>query len=347
VAAVAEAATGGEPGDVLEGGVETLLGVPELELADPRVVDQQGAVGQPDQLAVGGGVAPAVVPLAHLGGRHHRLAVQRVDQGRLAGARRADQGDGGARLEVLAELLQPLAALGRGDVDRNVAGDPLDLGDLGLEVGGEVGLVEHDHRLGAALPRGDQEALEPARVVVAVHAHHHEHPVEVGGHHLGLGALARHFAQEARGAVEHRHDVGELAAPLRALDEHPVADRGQLVRALGAVAQRPLGPRLELALRSDQQAHPAVLADDAPGDQVLVAGQQLVELLREERGEAPGTERALPRGLALEGVWRVVGWHVVTLTQGSGRHNQSGSALQLRCLVGSNGGSGMLREHSH
>src|SRR6266536_1901904 len=59
VAAVREAAAGGESLHVREGAVEGVRRRPELQLAQPRRVDEQRGAGQAQQLAGGGGVPPA------------------------------------------------------------------------------------------------------------------------------------------------------------------------------------------------------------------------------------------------------------------------------------------------
>src|SRR3972149_2836981 len=66
VGAVAEAAGGGEAPRPPERGGQPLLAGPELDLSQPRGVDQQRAARQRDQLPVRGRVAPALVARAHL-----------------------------------------------------------------------------------------------------------------------------------------------------------------------------------------------------------------------------------------------------------------------------------------
>ena len=54
------------------------------------------------------------------------------------------------------------------DVDHDAGRDGRDPIDGGRDVGAEVGLVQHDHRRGAAPPDEPQVALDPTRVQVAV-----------------------------------------------------------------------------------------------------------------------------------------------------------------------------------
>src|SRR6266545_3936287 len=61
VTAVAEAAPRGQLLDLGEGGAEPLAGLPELQLAHARRVEDETAAGKHEELPVGRGVAPAVV----------------------------------------------------------------------------------------------------------------------------------------------------------------------------------------------------------------------------------------------------------------------------------------------
>src|SRR5262245_17799630 len=93
VAAVAEAAARGQLLDVGEGGAETLLSLPELELAHAGGVQDQPAAGQQEELPVGRGVASAVVALPHRADPLGVTAEEAVDQRRLAHPRRAEDAD--------------------------------------------------------------------------------------------------------------------------------------------------------------------------------------------------------------------------------------------------------------
>src|SRR5204863_3113594 len=65
MAAVAEPAAGRVALDVLEGLLHRVADVPELQLAHARRVEQQAAAGNGHELAVGRGVTPFRVGLAH------------------------------------------------------------------------------------------------------------------------------------------------------------------------------------------------------------------------------------------------------------------------------------------
>src|SRR4249919_513946 len=86
VAAVAEAAIGGERLDILETTIGEILLAAELELAHARRVDQATALRQRDQHAIGGGVAAALVVRTHFLGFHPVDAEQGVGERGFAGA---------------------------------------------------------------------------------------------------------------------------------------------------------------------------------------------------------------------------------------------------------------------
>ena len=85
--AVPKAAPGCQLCDVVEGVVETLVRVPQLQFADSRVVDQQIAAGQEKELAMGRRMPSALVTLPYGAGAKELLARQPIDQSGLAGAR--------------------------------------------------------------------------------------------------------------------------------------------------------------------------------------------------------------------------------------------------------------------
>ena len=96
------------------------------------------------------------------------LAGEPVGEGRLPDPGGTEQRDRPGGREVRLEFLEP----GSGDVaDRmncSAERDLLDLEQRGDDVLAEVGLGQHEHRGGPALPRQGQIPLEPAHVQVAV-----------------------------------------------------------------------------------------------------------------------------------------------------------------------------------
>ena len=107
VAAVAEAARRRDVGDVVEGGLDALVGAEDLERPDPGRVDEQRSAGQLEQLAMGRRVAAARVRSADLGRRLAVLAEQRVDERRLADAGRAEDRRRRAGPQVGAQVVEP------------------------------------------------------------------------------------------------------------------------------------------------------------------------------------------------------------------------------------------------
>ena len=82
----------------------------DAERADPGRVDEERTARQADELAVGGRVAAAGVVLADRGRPLALLAQQRVDERRLADARRAEHDRRAATTQVgVPEALDPVA----------------------------------------------------------------------------------------------------------------------------------------------------------------------------------------------------------------------------------------------
>ena len=138
---------------------------------------------------MGRGVAAARVVLADGGGGLPLLAEQRVDERRLADARRAQHDRGVARVQVRRERVEAVAGQRGQDHDRDGRGDRLDREAAAVEVGRDVGLVEDDDRPDAARPGHREVALEPAQVEVAVEAGDEERHVDVGREDLLVGEV--------------------------------------------------------------------------------------------------------------------------------------------------------------
>ena len=107
-----------------------------------------------------------------------------------------EQRAGLAGAEVALDDLDAAAVLRADGVHGNPNREGPDLVHVLSQMVGHVGLVEDHDRAGAALVRQHQVALEPARVVVAVEAHHEEHGVDVGGDDLLFGQLAGDLARK-------------------------------------------------------------------------------------------------------------------------------------------------------
>ena len=120
----------------------------------------------------------------------------------------------------------PLSLLGADGVHGNPNRQGPDFVHVLSQMVGHIGLVEDHHGSGAAFVGEQQVALEPARVVVAVEAHHQEDGVDVGGDDLFFGELAGDLAGKLAAPRQDGLDRrGGLAG--RRPDRDPVTDCGQ------------------------------------------------------------------------------------------------------------------------
>ena len=116
----------------------------------------------------------------------------------------------------------------------------------GVRIVGEVGLGQQDDRLRAALPGGDQVALDPAEVEIGVEAGREEHRVDVGGDDLLAGRVACDLPREPTAPRQDREDRrAQLARP--GTERDPVADGRVFDRGRRLVAQLPGHAGQELA----------------------------------------------------------------------------------------------------
>ena len=107
------------------------------------------------------------------------------------------------------------------------------------QVGAEIGLGQQHDRLGAALARQQQIALEPPRAEVGVERHDDEHDVDVGGDDLLVGDVAGDLAREAAAARQHRDDRAAVlvGTACEATTQSPTA--GSSPRLVGVCLRRP------------------------------------------------------------------------------------------------------------
>ena len=80
----------------------------------------------------------------------------------------------------------------------------------GSQVVDEIDLVEHDDRVGAALPDGGQVALDPPRIEIAVGRGDEAEDVDVGRDHLRGGVRVRRAADHGRPPPQDMMDDGAL-----------------------------------------------------------------------------------------------------------------------------------------
>ena len=114
---------------------------------------------------------------------------------------------------------RPTCAAQRVDADPGEGAD-LDVGtasataamalDQGSEVIDEIDLVEHDDRVGPALPDGGQVALDPTRIEIAVGRGDEAEHVDIGRDHLRGGFCVRRAADHSRPPPQDMMDDGAL-----------------------------------------------------------------------------------------------------------------------------------------
>ena len=159
---------------------------------------------------------------------------------------------------------------------RHAERDRLGLRDGLPHVLGEVRLRQEDERVGAAVPRGGEIALEPTRLEVAPAVGDEEDGVDIGGDHLLLGQ-PRLLARETRPA---RQDCANDAAVLArdGVEGDPVP-RHRVSRGVQG------------AVRREQDHGAALLHRDAAGNEPF--GLVSCEGVGEELAPAERLERML------------------------------------------------------
>jgi hypothetical protein len=261
----------GQLRDVLERGFEPVVGHRQVHLAHPRVVDQQPAAWEHDELAAGRRVAPRAVG-AHVSRREELVACDPVDERRLADARRPEQGTRDAGPEETADPVDADPGPAGDEVNGDGPADPLELGRGRLRIGLEVGLHEQDHGLRAALEGERDVPLEQECVELLSERRRDEDDVDVCRDDLLPGrscaCVPGRPTHECRATWE--HGLNDLVP----VEADPVSDDRELRD--GGCASEPRGdacPHLA-ALRHDVVGTP-VLGCDAARPQAL--GADLVE----------------------------------------------------------------------
>jgi hypothetical protein len=168
--------------------------------------------------------------------------------------------------EVRREPVEAVARHVRDDVEWNPDSDPLHAGDCAGNVVAEIGLGEHDRRLGAAFPGEDEVALESSGVEIADESADEEGDVDVRRQDLLVGAamlVARRRTHECRTPRQDGLDRCTAARP--PFERDPVSDRGQVGHALRVEAQPAGELRGQLAELAEDAVGAAVLDRDATG----------------------------------------------------------------------------------
>ncbi len=167
---------------------------------------------------------PPAVVLADLGDLLPFASLQGVYEGGLADARRPQQDDGLAVLEVGGELFEAgLLSCADGD-NGHVRSDSLHLVDLRLNIGAEVRLVQHHDRFCAALLRHGEVPLQPPQVQVLVEGGDDERGLDVRHDHLLADRPAGIFPGDL--ASSRQYGLQGAGARIVSKDRHPVSDGG-------------------------------------------------------------------------------------------------------------------------
>jgi hypothetical protein len=208
-------------------------------------------------------VAAAVVAAADRQ-RRAPLAGEVVEQRGLPDAGGAEQHGRATRREPVLQSRDPGAVDDADREHRHGSSERRpDVERLRRRVVAQVGLGEHDQRVGLRVGREREEALQPAHVQIAVQRPDDERQVDVRGQHLRLAAIVAAGAGDPALAREQRVDDARLR-----VGGDPVADGGKVGRGRGGVGHPPgrgAGPRAG----GGQQLQPATVGGgDACCDQI-------------------------------------------------------------------------------
>jgi hypothetical protein len=210
VLAVAEPAAVRKVEHVAERSLDAVTAGPQRDRTESGRVEQPAAVGEGDEFCGDGGVATALVVVAHFSGALHLGTDERVHQRRLPAAE-------------CPHTVDPFAGAAAHRHDRHVERD---LRERGAHLGRITGIHriqfgQHDHRPGPAVKGQHQLPLETPFVRRSRDGMEQEDGVDVGGHHLAqaTGALETVAADQRTRPVEH-----VLHALHRGVDTHAVAD---------------------------------------------------------------------------------------------------------------------------
>ena len=240
--AIAEFAIFGELKNVVENGEGAGGGVPEGDFAHAGSVDEDpggcvpgrfgaGPRRQKNHLAGSGGVAAAVVGFANgLSGEGRRAGEgtgERVDQSGFPHAGGADERGSAAAAKIFADHVEAYLFGGADEVDVDAEGDLLDFVEAGCGVVAEVGFIQQDDRLRAALPDDGEVAFDAARIQFEIERGDHEDGVDIGRDDLLLQGAACDFAGELGFPGKDGVDPGAIFAGAGG-DGHPVANGGNV-----------------------------------------------------------------------------------------------------------------------
>jgi uncharacterized protein len=164
-------------------------------------------------------------------------------------------------------------------MDRHPCGNFANVLDHRIRIVGDVRLVEHDHRTGAALPCDDEITLDAPRIEIPVETAYQKHRIDVRGDHLFFGWIPCRTPREAAAARQDGDDT-RVAAVRRRFERNPVAHRGE-IRPRTCVVTDPSGhPREEIAVSREDAIDVRVFESDPSRDPTAfgVAGERGAEV---------------------------------------------------------------------
>ena len=199
------------------------------------------------------------------------LAEERVDERGLPGARRPDQDRGAMTRDVREQRLDALTGERVRHEHVRAERDRLDCRARCIQVGGEVGLREHDDWDGARVPRQREFALDATKVGRLRDRVHDEHRVDVGGQDLQVRGLSGVAARDGARALKHGFDQRRRRGRSGASTATQSPTAGRSAGPLADFRRRAdIFARTTPVRRRDQRAA-AVAADDARGSQTWPA----------------------------------------------------------------------------
>jgi len=225
VGAVRKAALLGGLDNVGEHSGKARRHIGKLQFAHPRRVEQPAAMVQPMHFPHCRGVPSGVVGCADGLGRDSIRAAQCVDQRGFADAGRSDKRD---RLTHATPARQAGGAGGVFAIDAFHLQSRLQIARRRCEslwLVGQIGLGQDDYGMNPYVARQDQITLQPGNAEILIAGGDDEQRIDIGSDQLRFLVTTRRAPFEQVGALQ---DMRDLASG--AVDKHPVADSGMILR---------------------------------------------------------------------------------------------------------------------
>ena len=225
--AVAEFALSHEIFDVLEGTSGFSLSAPDLEFAHTWRVDNGCAIGDIKEFTVCSCVTAPAVDFTDFAGFQAFVTQEPVDDRGFTHAGGSDEDHGLSGLQVRMKDFEAGVFQGAEGKHGYTEGDGLDLLEILFGAGAEVGFIEQDDGIGAAVPDLCEVPLDAAGIEVAVQAGDQEHGVDIGCDDLLLCAAAGFFPAELTFPRQQLVDQSVFAA-VQQHNSGPVTHCGQI-----------------------------------------------------------------------------------------------------------------------